>query len=155
MSFFAKNLRFLRTSRRLSQEAFAKAVDLNRGNIASYEKGLAEPNSVKLLRIARFFNVPLEAMIEEELALSGKDFSLAGTQIQKPKPNAEELIALKAEAERLGRIMDGLKEFHLLRQQSEEVSPQNMRNLQVDYERLIDSASKMQSILQELVEIYL
>jgi transcriptional regulator with XRE-family HTH domain len=152
MSFFAKNLRFLRNSRNLSQDAFAKSVGMNRGNIASYEKGLAEPNSVRLLKIARFFGVPLEAMIAEEFATSGVNYAEGG----KPQPRLTkaEIEELHVEAERLERMYKGLKEFHALRDPEEEMNLRNMRDLSVDYERLVTLSDHILTLLNRLLDTH-
>ncbi len=67
MTYIAKNMRFLRKIAGLSQHDFAQKVALNRGNIASYEKGTAEPSTEKLLRITKFFQVNLTDFIEKDL----------------------------------------------------------------------------------------
>lgn len=68
MNNIASNLRFLRKLAGLSQEQFAKKVGMNRGNIASYEKGNAEPNIEKLQRIVKYFDVSLVAFIQSDLS---------------------------------------------------------------------------------------
>ncbi len=68
MNYIASNIRFLRKLAGLSQEQFAKRVDMNRGNIASYEKGNAEPSIEKLQRIVDYFNVNLVSFIENDLS---------------------------------------------------------------------------------------
>ncbi len=67
MSFIPQNLRYLRKLAELSQQALAKKVGLNRGNIASYEKGAAEPNTKNLLKIVRFFNIDVIDFVEKDL----------------------------------------------------------------------------------------
>ena len=57
-----ENLRFLRKKMNLSQEEFANKVGLNRGNIASYEKGTAEPKICNLLKIAKACGVSLSEL---------------------------------------------------------------------------------------------
>jgi len=68
LNYIASNIRFLRKLAGLSQEQFAKRVDMNRGNIASYEKGNAEPSIEKLQRIVDYFNVNLVSFIENDLS---------------------------------------------------------------------------------------
>lgn len=148
MSYFSKNLRFLRNSHKLSQDGFAKAVGLNRGNIASYEKGLAEPNAVRLLKIARFFEVSLEDMIEEDFTASGRDYAYFRVKTQK-KLTLEGLAQVQQEARRLDRILSGLQEFHSLRQKEEVMSSKSIQSLLIDHERLLDAAKALQQLLVE------
>jgi transcriptional regulator with XRE-family HTH domain len=57
--FLPENLRALRKRAGLSQEELASKVGLNRGNIASYEKGTAVPKLCNLIKLAGFFKVPV------------------------------------------------------------------------------------------------
>lgn len=56
-NFIAANLRLLRNQAGWSQTELGVKVGLNRGNIASYESGSAEPSICKLLRISNLFNI--------------------------------------------------------------------------------------------------
>jgi len=56
-SQLASNIRFLRKSLSLSQGDLAQKLNLNRGNIASYEKGTSEPKIVNLLNLSSYFQV--------------------------------------------------------------------------------------------------
>ncbi|MEL7160988.1 MAG: helix-turn-helix transcriptional regulator [Bacteroidota bacterium] len=56
-NFISSNLRILRNRKGWSQSQLAEKVFLNRGNIASYESGTAEPSICKLLRISNLFEV--------------------------------------------------------------------------------------------------
>lgn len=56
-NFIASNLRLLRKQAGWSQTELAEKVGLNRGNIASYESGSAEPSICKLLRISNLFDI--------------------------------------------------------------------------------------------------
>lgn len=67
MNFVASNLKFLRKQTGLSQEQFATELNLNRGNIASYEKGTAEPSIEKLIKFAEFFGTNVTTFIQEDL----------------------------------------------------------------------------------------
>ena len=68
MNYISQNIRFLRKLAGLSQEQFAKKIQMNRGNIASYEKGSAEPSIEKLQRIITYFKVSLQDFIEKDLS---------------------------------------------------------------------------------------
>mgnify|MGYP001215710721 CR=1 FL=1 len=53
----AENLRALRKRMKWSQEELADKVGLNRGNIASYENGTAEPKICNLVKLSHVFNI--------------------------------------------------------------------------------------------------
>ena len=76
-SLLSSNIRCLRKQLKLSQEELGHQVGLNRGNIASYEKGTAEPKICNLLRIAHLFKVSI-------LDLTRRDLS----QLNGESPNA-------------------------------------------------------------------
>ena len=68
MSYVASNLKFLRKQTGLSQDQFAVRLDLNRGNIASYEKGSAEPSVENIIKFASFFNIDIASFIQKDLS---------------------------------------------------------------------------------------
>lgn len=71
-NFIASNLRYLRNGKGWSQTELAKRVHLNRGNIASYESGSAEPSICKLLRISNLFEVNLRDITRKNLQETGE-----------------------------------------------------------------------------------
>lgn len=54
-----ENLRALRKRMKWSQEELAEKLGLNRGNIASYESGTAEPKICNLVKFAHLFNISI------------------------------------------------------------------------------------------------
>lgn len=65
--FLSKNLRALRKRLGCSQEELADKIGLNRGNIASYESGSAEPKICNLVKFARFFKVSIFDLTHSDL----------------------------------------------------------------------------------------
>ncbi len=55
----SENLRALRKRMKWSQEELGVRLGLNRGNIASYESGTAEPKICNLVKFARLFNISI------------------------------------------------------------------------------------------------
>ncbi|MCP9236064.1 helix-turn-helix domain-containing protein [Lewinella sp. JB7] len=66
-NFIASNLRVLRKQAGWSQTELAERVGLNRGNIASYESGCAEPSICKLLRISHLFDITTRDFTRRDL----------------------------------------------------------------------------------------
>lgn len=104
-NFISSNIRLLRHQSGWSQTELAEQVNLNRGNIASYESGNAEPSICKLLRISNLFNVTtrditrrdLSDPAELALARSAHSAELAGQkqrfdQYEQRKLELEQLI---------------------------------------------------------------
>ncbi len=67
-NFIASNLRVLRKQAGWSQTELAEQVGLNRGNIASYESGCAEPSICKLLRVSNLFKITTRDLTRRDLA---------------------------------------------------------------------------------------
>ena len=65
--YLADNIRCLRKRMNISQEQLARLVGLNRGNIASYEKGTAEPKICNLVKLANVFKVSILDLTKRNL----------------------------------------------------------------------------------------
>jgi transcriptional regulator with XRE-family HTH domain len=65
--FLQDNLRVLRKRMNWSQEELADKIGLNRGNIASYENGTAEPKICNLVKLANLFKVAIYDLTHNNL----------------------------------------------------------------------------------------
>ncbi|NDV78227.1 helix-turn-helix domain-containing protein [Dysgonomonas sp. 511] len=70
MTQVGKNIKKIRNVRSLSQQAFADLFELTRGNISSYEEFRAEPKIEVIVRIAKYFGIPLADFIEKDLSVN-------------------------------------------------------------------------------------
>jgi len=70
MSNIGKNLRKIRTVKKLSQSAFADLFQLNRGMISAYEEGRAEPKLDVVLDIAKYFSISVEHLLDKNLTVN-------------------------------------------------------------------------------------
>lgn len=70
MSKIGKNIRKIRITKGLSQTAFANLFNLTRASIGAYEEGRAEPKTDTTLQIAKYFSIPIEALLTEELTVN-------------------------------------------------------------------------------------
>jgi transcriptional regulator with XRE-family HTH domain len=155
MRKLAKNLRFLRRRRNVSQSKFAEEIGLTRSNIASYELGKAEPSASNLAKIARYFNINMLQLIEADLEAIGayEDASVVpfGSNVKKDlskllSEQAETLRKLRGKATELDQIIQGLKGFFRMRMASfVEVTPE-MQSLANDFENLM-------SVNEELINL--
>lgn len=64
--FFAENLKFLRTRRKISQLDLAHSLEITRTTLAGYEKKVQPPFPV-LIRMAEYFNISLDALVRYNL----------------------------------------------------------------------------------------
>ena len=88
----AHNLRRLRKRMGISQEELAHRLGLNRGNIASYENGTAEPKLCNLLRMSDLFGVSIHDLTCRDMSC---DRSYQQAYSSYLRLNSEEAVALK------------------------------------------------------------
>lgn len=69
MTKIGANIKKIRTTKGLSQQAFADIFALTRGNISSYEENRAEPRIETVIHIANYFNIPLNQFITQNLSI--------------------------------------------------------------------------------------
>ncbi|MCU4165196.1 helix-turn-helix domain-containing protein [Carboxylicivirga caseinilyticus] len=70
MSFFGKNIRKIRSIKKISQSEFASIFDLSRASIGSYEEGRAEPKLEIINRVAKYFSITIDELINKELTVN-------------------------------------------------------------------------------------
>ncbi len=61
------NLKVLRAIKNISQEELAKQISVSRQTINAMEKGKYVPSTVLALKLANYFNKPVEEIFELEL----------------------------------------------------------------------------------------
>lgn len=168
MTSFAENLKFLRQQRKLSQEALAKALGLNRGNIASYEKGSAEPNLRNLLRILTFFKVDLRDMLERDMSMAEEmevhlqqSDQVEASDFTRQETQEFVLKELEGQSERMGRflrqsndmqkILEGFRHFYQFKKENKRAVWQDVEKMLSDYEDLLEIMDTLLDTNKELI----
>ncbi len=90
-NFLPTNIRFLRKQLKISQEELALKIGLNRGNIASYENGTAEPKVCNLVKLSNLFKVTIIDLTQLDMA-NEEDFLLAKSNFQRTLNSEIELL---------------------------------------------------------------
>ncbi len=150
----AANIRHLRKSQNFSQEELALRIGLNRGNIASYENGAAEPNVCNILKFANLFRVNVFDLLGKSLEASGiqkctkATTSPAATDTQ-PQPD-EVLAAFSERAVQLANVLQSFHTCHSFKLQSLETMPREMQILAINFEGLFEAA---QALLREHTDL--
>ena len=67
------NIRYLRKSRKMSQEEFSELFGVSRQCVAKWENGESVPDVYKLEEIATHYDVPLDFMLNVNLQDSGSE----------------------------------------------------------------------------------
>lgn len=70
MSFIGKNIRKIRTVKKLSQAAFAELFSLARPSVGAYEEGRTEPKIDTIIAIASHFGLSADALLRKELSVN-------------------------------------------------------------------------------------
>ncbi|WP_116126938.1 helix-turn-helix domain-containing protein [Lewinella sp. IMCC34183] len=102
-NFIASNLRLLRKRAGWSQSELAARVGLNRGNIASYECGSAEPSICKLLRFSNVFDISTRDFTRLDLSDPAE---LALARSARLSEEAERLNAYRERQAELSHLID-------------------------------------------------
>ncbi len=74
---FADRLKSLRMTRGESQEDVAKALGISQSRYQTYESNKREPNSVLLIKIAKYFGVSTDYLLGNFQDSSNIDFSIS------------------------------------------------------------------------------
>ncbi len=83
MSNIGKNIRKIRTSKGLSQSAFAELFGLTRASIGAYEEGRAEPKLDAIVQIAKYFSFTLDKILMDEVTVNEiHQFELPSDQVE-------------------------------------------------------------------------
>ncbi|MBK6620843.1 MAG: helix-turn-helix transcriptional regulator [Saprospirales bacterium] len=150
-SFLADNIRILRKSRNWSQEELAKQVGLNRGNIASYEKGTAEPKLCNLLKIAQLFGVSILDLMESEdmkPEMSGNGTTNLPSSGMEPETWAK----LVEHAEELERVTDGIFHCHCFKMKLiARDDDKDLKTISNQFEQLYDATRSLLKSHKELL----
>lgn len=150
----AENLRALRKRMRWSQEELADKVGLNRGNIASYENGTAEPKICNLVKLAHLFNIPVfslthsnlrdEAAIEQVMVKDTNGFA---------QPGPDMLGHFLKEAEDFQQAIKGLHCLFRLKTKNVAELPDEALFLKEQFEQLYGLSEQLMTSHIELLGI--
>lgn len=142
------NIRILRKGMRISQEELASRIGLNRGNIASYENGTAEPKICNLLKLSQLFGVSIAYLTQVDL--SDTETLEKAREASRNNPHFHTNGSLQSylkRAQELEQVMHGLSTCcrYKLKKLGEQV-PKELQIVAMHFEELYDTA---QALLNE------
>lgn len=70
MSFIGKNIKKIRTVKKLSQAQFAELFKLARPSVGAYEEGRTEPKIDTIIAMANHFGLSIDALLRKELTVN-------------------------------------------------------------------------------------
>lgn len=106
MGKISKNIRHLRSLKKLTQEQFSLEVDITKSRVGSYEEGRSEPPIDTLIQLSAYFKIPIDALVKNDLTLAEDDtFIDIGNQrvlfpmrVDEDNENVIEVVTKKASA---------------------------------------------------------
>jgi transcriptional regulator with XRE-family HTH domain len=108
----AQNLRYLRKTKKLSQQELSDTLAIPRTTLGDYERGKTEPNIETLIRLSAFFDVDLDRLLTSNLALQdyeiikNDNFRVLAISVDRNNEGNIELVDTKAEAGYLESFSD-------------------------------------------------
>ncbi|MBL4746925.1 MAG: helix-turn-helix transcriptional regulator [Flavobacteriaceae bacterium] len=88
---FGRNIKKIRSIKKLSQTAFAEIFALKRSSIGAYEEERAEPKLETIIKIATHFNISIDQLITHNITVNELvNFNLPGELSQKNKKTSED-----------------------------------------------------------------
>ncbi|WP_116106460.1 helix-turn-helix domain-containing protein [Lewinella sp. IMCC34191] len=152
-NFIASNLKLLRKSAGWSQTELAERVGLNRGNIASYESGCAEPSICKLLRISNLFDITTRDFTRRDLS-DPSELALARTAHRAETKEADRYAAYRQRQATLQHLIDSSHDLFRHKRASLEQPCKEAEMYAGHYLQLMDLSRQLladhQNLLDEL-----
>ena len=153
--FLHQNIRFLRKKLKMSQEELATRVGLNRGNIASYENGSAEPKICNLLKISNLFGVSIIDLTQQDLRES-ESFVKANEKFSKLNANEIELLVQFAKrSNELEKVINSIHtcfQFKARSLEEETLTDKHMLMVAMKFEELFDASKELIENHQALID---
>lgn len=151
-NFLPRNIKCLRRKLRFSQEELAQKLGLNRGNIASYENGSAEPKICNLLKFASLFGVSILDLTQIDLSEDNNYVSASGNFQERSIEDNELIEQYAKKAEEIREFIEGLTKCINFKAQCKEGLPKDLRHVMDYYEQLHDASLQLIHHHQSLID---
>ncbi len=152
-SKLSSNIRHLRKQLSISQDDLAKRLGgLNRGNIASYEKGTAEPKICNLLKLSNFYKVSVIDLTTSDLrcpvALGSARNNYQYELKEEDKAVLEKFYEHAAE---LKKVMESVQVCHDFKLKSMEGVPPGLQCVVSNFNQMRDAGEMLMKAHNELL----
>jgi len=149
----ADNIRHLRKQLQLSQEDLAGKLGLNRGNIASYEKGTAEPKICNLLNLSHFYKVSVIDLTSSDLQCPIALGSARNNyQYELKEEDKAVLEKFKEQAAELEKVMESVRVCHDFKLKSLEGVPPGLQCVVSNFNQLCDAGGALMKAHNDLLD---
>lgn len=155
VNYLHKNIRFLRKELKISQEELANRIGLNRGNIASYENGSAEPKICNLLKLAHIFKVTISDLTQKDLTREeAYSSAILASKIDPNDKQSEVLEEYFSRAEELRKVIESLHTCHSFKVKSTEDLTKEGRVMHTNFEQMYELALNALHDLEALLDFF-
>ena len=150
-NFIASNLKVLRNRRGWSQSELAEKVNLNRGNIASYESGSAEPSICKLLRISNLLEVHPRDITRRDLSDPNELLLAQLAHDERRMEEKERLAQLRQRAIELTELVQSSRRLFQYKRRKLETPCKEADLFAAQYEQLFEVTQQLLDEHRELL----
>lgn len=141
--YLPDNIRCLRKRLNLSQEELAGKIGLNRGNIASYENGTAEPKICNLLKLSALFGISMTDLTQQDLS-DEKALTLASNNYHQVADSERQIVEqFVQKTEKIEAVFKGLHACCHFKTSSIGEMPKDMQILLSNFEQLYEAADTL------------
>lgn len=153
VNYLATNIKHLRKQLAFSQEELANRLGLNRGNIASYEKGTAEPKICNLLNLSNFFRVSVMDLTSRDLHCPHA-LKIAKDNYQYELKEEDKVIMEKffRQAEELENVMRSLRICQTFKMKCIDELPEEMKPVISNFDQLCTAGEMLMTAHNQLLE---
>lgn len=149
----ASNIRHLRKQLSISQEDLANKLGLNRGNIASYEKGTAEPKICNLLNLSNFYRVSVIDLTTSDLRCPiALGTARNNYQYELKEEDKAVLEKFYEHAAELKKVMESVQVCHDFKLKSMKDVPPGLQCVVSNFNQLGDAGKMLMKAHDELLE---
>ena len=151
-NFLAQNIRLLRKRLGFSQQDLAEKVGLNRGNIASYEMGAAEPKICRLLRISNLLGVSTQDLTRLNLTEDDQLEAAITTYSEAKAADHQEVDLRLQRVEEMATVLESVKNLYNYREKDLDLAHPDVKALAHYYEQMQDVAQTLLTEQRRILE---
>lgn len=155
ITFLDQNIRYLRKRLNISQEELANRIGLNRGNIASYENGSAEPKLCNLLKLAHIFRVTISDLTQKDLTQETAYQEAQNGFFIYPNNDKQEVMSeYLLRSEELRKVIESLHTCHSFKVKSLDELSKEAKVMHSNFEQMYDLALNALHDLEALLDFF-
>lgn len=150
--YLNRNIKCLRKKLQLSQEELALRVGLNRGNIASYENGTAEPKICNLLKFSTLFGVSIVDLTQKDLS-ENDSYDVANAQfLEMSNTDKVQLNQFSKKAEEITEYIESLHCCHQFKTRALNDLPKDVQVILMQFEQLYEASQMLSRNHKALID---